>query len=347
MGAALDLGLDLGALAGCYVVIGLIAVLLIVLEGLDGVLNISILGVRPFGFLADAIRGTLIAGLKDAQAGVEAAAAGFEAGLLDALTLLIGIPLLGVLGVKKALQYLWNSALPSLVDSITDPITRTANEALTKTESLAASIPDVVAAIGTEIDAKVAAGVRDAETYTATNVLAGIRTAEQYADQAVSKLQAAENAAIDNAVDIANAAKAAGLAAAKEAQTAAEAYAAKTVASAAAAIQTALDQVKAIAVGAEGDLTDFESYVKGLGLPGLIAGETALATLVALVLADTGLENASCRGKVKQICQTDATVWEDLLGGLLAIGFGFTLPELVATARPLIGAGEALIREAA
>lgn len=79
----------------------------------------------------------------------------------------------------------------------------------------------------------------------------------------------------------------------------------------------------------------------------LAIGLASVTALVGVIASESGLENASCRAKVKNVCQTDAAAFADLLGGLAAIGFGFSLAEMVEVAVPLIGVLEPIMREAA
>jgi hypothetical protein len=213
-----------------------------------------------------------------------------------------------------------------------------------------------------------------------SNIRAGVAEAEGFASTAVGKLRTAEDAAIDTAVSLANAANAAGIAAsagalataeheiaaasaaalgaAAGALTTAEDFAARQAAAvradalaAAAGVEAAvtgsLDVVRSIAIGAENELKDLEGIYGALGTATLIASIPALATIVHAIASEAGLENQSCRSKVKDICRTDPSAWEDLLGGLVALGFVFSLPELVKIATPMAEGLAAVVREAA
>lgn len=77
------------------------------------------------------------------------------------------------------------------------------------------------------------------------------------------------------------------------------------------------------------------------------ATAAAVATAaVAATVALAGLDNAECAGKVKQICSTDLSQWENLLAGLALVGGIFSLAELADIARPLVHDLEGVIAEA-
>jgi hypothetical protein len=320
---------------------------------------------RPFKFIADAIENGIIEPLNDLRAKSDAEIARGLSGLVDDLAVVLGLFLVLGLIVKAALSYLWNHALSPFIHAITDPIRGDAHRALAEVESLAGTVAADLVRAEHYADAAAAGAVAAAISYADRVALGAEHAAERYADDAVAKLRSAEDSAIANAVEIADAAKAAGLAAAAGALataereisagvTAAERYAAttaaavaaagaKSLAEAEAAASTALAQVKAIAIGAEGDLTDLEAYIKSLGLPAVIAGVGALATVVTIALAETGLENASCRTKVKGICGTDPAAWAALLAGAAVLGVSFDLGDIVDAALALLDETTTLI----
>jgi hypothetical protein len=82
-------------------------------------------------------------------------------------------------------------------------------------------------------------------------------------------------------------------------------------------------------------------------LAGLLAAVPILAQLVRVLARESGLENAECRGKVKNICTTDPALWEGLLATLVAVGFAYSLDELAAIARPVLADLEPVVRKAA
>lgn len=79
----------------------------------------------------------------------------------------------------------------------------------------------------------------------------------------------------------------------------------------------------------------------------LAIGLASVTALVGVIASESGLENASCRAKVKNVCQTDAAAFADLLGGLAAVGFAFNLSELYEVAEGLVGDLSGVIAQAA
>lgn len=85
------------------------------------------------------------------------------------------------------------------------------------------------------------------------------------------------------------------------------------------------------------------------GLGTLTAGAAIAATYAAVttIATEAGLTRPECRGKVKQICATDPAQWANLLGGLAALGFAFSLHDLYHEAETLVGDLAGVIKEAA
>lgn len=329
-------------------------------------INLPLIG-RPFSGIANTIQNAIVGPLDDLRSKSDAGIAKGLSDLEGSLELLIGLAGLLGLGVYKALKYLWGTALHPFITAITNPIKTTADNALSDVEALTKTVADDLTKAESYAKAQAADALDSAKTYADQQATAAKTAAESYADQAVAKLRTAEDTAIANAVDLANAAKAAGLAAAAAVQTkleaevttaesqakidaagaesAAEAFAASAVAQSEAVASTAIAQVKAIAIGATGDLTDFESYIGSLSLPDLIASTAAVAALLTVVLTDTGLDNASCRAKVKGICGTDPIAWASLLAGVVALGVSFDLADIVTAALAILGDVDSLISD--
>lgn len=235
-------------------------------------------------------------------------------GLLDSLAVLVGLAALLGLGVKAALEYMWNHSLEARVVSW---IAREISKIHLPHIDVAAITRAITATILATVRADIAAVRRDlakAEAVAASATTAALHTAERYADTAVAALRTAEDAAIADAARIAHQAEG----------------------EAAGAVSAAVAAAQAVAVPVEHELNALDAYIKSLGLTALVASIPALATLVNALAVETGLENAECRGKVKQICGTDPNAWSDLLGGLAAIGFAFSLRELYDLARPVV-----------
>jgi len=130
-------------------------------------------------------------------------------------------------------------------------------------------------------------------------------------------------------------------------------------------VQTVADELDAVRrdlAAAEGAVAGELPELPGLGydalrdafgrldlerLAGLLGAGALTGYLVQALAREAGLADAECRGKVKQICATDAAAWENLLAGLVALGFAFSLRELYDVARPLVDELAPVIAQAA
>lgn len=129
---------------------------------------------------------------------------------------------------------------------------------------------------------------------------------------------------------------------------AAEALASQAIAATSGAAATALEAVKAIAVGAEDELETLTGTLGVTGTAALIASIPALATLVHALATESGLENESCRTKVKGICQTDPLRWAALLAAIGAVGLEtMDFSQMVGYARGLVSEGVDLVEKVA
>lgn len=249
----------------------------------------------PVKKIADNAEGKLARGLLSLAGALE---------LVGALAILLGA------GIYKGLGYLWHTALKPYVSAIVNPVRTIATNAIHRLDTLAGTVADDLAKAEAYADAKATKALTDARHYAESVALTAAHAAEQYADEAVAKVRAAEDAAVAQAVAIA--------------------HTAETDA------QAAYDHAKAYAdtitapIGAE--VTQLDHYIKGLGLDALVAAVPALATLVNTIAAESGLDGAECRSKVKGICGTDPNVWGNLLGLLAPLGLALSLRELAAVA---------------
>lgn len=369
MGEALEAGYDLGALALCFLAIAALLLVKGVVSAVAGILDFSVLGYRPLKGVAVALENNVIGALDDAIKGVEKVTAKFESGLIDSFGLLIAIPVLLYLGIKAALSYLWSSALKPIIHSIVDPVKALADKAASRVTSLEATVANNLSSAESYARARATEAVSTAKAYVESritaaeltlrgDIAAALAAAFAYADTAVSKLRAAEDAAVASAVGLAAEAKHAGELAGQAALAAAEAELGPEIAAVRAVDAQALAQLdaagKAALAGLEGvvinvgdDLSAIEGAIGAVGAGALIASIPAIATLVHAIATEAGLENAECRQKVKGICGTNTGAWTGLLEGLAAIGFAFSLEELVKVATPMVGELAPIIAKAA
>jgi hypothetical protein len=247
------------------------------------------------------------------------------AGTAESLQNLIFYPARLFAGVHAALTYLWNTAIPQYVRAQLSPITTEISNLAGRLTADVAGLRSSISSALSQAEGYTDAGVRDVRSYVDSRVVNALAQAEAYADEAVSKLRSAEDTAVAQAVSIATTAERDAAAAFDQAK----AYAGQLVAPVA------------------GDLTALEDYIKSLGIPAIAAGAVATAALLTQALADTGLENADCRSKVKGICGTDPTRWLGLLEGIAALGLAFDLRALVKVANEIAPAATAIVKTAA
>ena len=79
----------------------------------------------------------------------------------------------------------------------------------------------------------------------------------------------------------------------------------------------------------------------------ITAAVGVLSTAVAAIEAISFIQPGPCRDNVNQLCGVDGSALAGLLGGLAALGIGFSLEELAKLAAPMIEELEPLIRQAA
>lgn len=226
-------------------------------------------------------------------------------------------------GVTKALTFAWDKAIPASIKDAVHPVSVTAHNALAKAEGAATAISDEVVDRAEAIRVQAGQTLTDADTFARANIAVAKDDAMRYADSAVAKLQGIEDKAVRDAIELAKAGE-------------------QSVAEAATA---AIAVVDGIARGAQGDVIDVWKYIDRIGLAGLVASIPALAVLVNTIAQESGLENESCRTKVKGICGTDPAAWESLLLGIAAVGVGFSLGDIIEAAGNLVDDAGGLLAE--
>lgn len=78
-------------------------------------------------------------------------------------------------------------------------------------------------------------------------------------------------------------------------------------------------------------------------LGGLVGGLALLRSMTGTLATEAGLDNANCRGKVKDICGTNGNLWKDLLGALVVTEVGLHWRSMIR----LVGEGANIALEAA
>lgn len=246
-------------------------------------------------------------------------------GVADSVQTAITYPAALLTGVREAVTYLWHTALPTATATALTPVNKAVSDLAGRVTRDAALVEAKVGAARADAHSYADAKLAEARSYTEAQVASAVIATEAYADEAVSKLRTAEQAAVAQAVSIATTAENDATAAFDQAK----AYAGQLVAP----------------VGRE--VSQLDSYIKGLDVPAIAAGATATAALVTALLADTGLSNSECRNKVKGICGTDPNAWVGLLAGIAFMSGALSLREILPPARVIFAATKDLIEQAA
>lgn len=190
--------------------------------------------------------------------------------------------------------------------------------------SLIATVEDRISAVVQSIPAYVERGVSEAEGYADKVANDAYANAIAYVDSTEAELRTALSSTIATAASLADTAE-------KDAQ---------------AALSQAGEAIADIAPPVGKTLSDFENYVNGLGLAGIITAVPALSLLLTQVLTETGLQNEDCRSKVKGICGTNPQAWGDLIAGIAAAGILLDFKMIVRAAGELSTAAVPLIKSA-
>lgn len=345
---AVEAGYDLGVISLCVLALGLLLLTKGALHAVFSVVhNIGALGFYPFRGIESSVRGAVDDALDTAIKGVEKTTARFFSGLIDSLAILVGVTLIVLILVKDALAYLWNHALVPLIKFYLDPIGTIARAANSKTTTLSGTVADNLTEAESYAKARAADAYAAAVATIRPEIAAGVSAAKRYASGAVEQLRAVEAAAVADALRIAQEGIQAVELEARAEFTQAVNDAQALVKGAEAVGAAALSTVKSIAIDAQHELDVIAAGRDAVGLAALIAAIPAIGTLLHAIATESGLENQSCRSKVKDICATDPNQWANLLGGLAAIGIAFNLRELRDVATTLVGDLSAVIKEAA
>ncbi len=329
MPAAIEGAVDLVAVACVLLLIGMLMAVRYTLTPLVAVLDVSILGVRPFGHLANAVRNTVLAWCQSGIGSLVRILSDLFHGMAWAVRWQLHAITDFAHAVEHSFDLLWRHAIVGLAASITKGLAK----AVAKAEA-------DVAALGHTVTAEVKA----AEALAVKEVAAALAKAERFA---TSEAERAASAALQTALaDIHTLSTAVGdLAASLDARltglageigselSAAEQYAnARAAAAERAAAGEVSDAVAQLDQLIAGTAAGLEAEIGAITLPNvadLAAAVAAVTATVALVLTETGLDSPAWRAKVKGICGTNPLEWAGLLAGLAAFGGLPTLRQLV------------------
>lgn len=217
-------------------------------------------------------------------------------------------------GTNDALSYLVHTKIPAVIDAAIRDVTKEAAGAMALAKTVDQTLSKDVARLDSTIDARVADAIKTAEAATAT----AVKSVRNEIGADVTQLRNEISAAVHGATSAAESAATVALDKLQAAESAAVG---------------ALDRAEGATAG---ELRDLIAEIPFTDIAAVIAAVPVLTALVRTLEAETGLENESCRSKVKQICATDPNVWTQLLTGLAPLGLVFSLRELVEVARPII-----------
>lgn len=315
MPALLD-GVDLLAIAGVWLLIGLLMVVSYTFGRLAFILDVGILGVHPFRGISRAIESTIVAGCNDGIAVLQDVARDLWHGLTWSVGFLVdGIKDLAN-GTEDALTYLTEHLLIQKVNAAIKWIADSVPDLETRVETLAIdAIKD-----GIVIEGKIQ-----------STAVATLETAERKAAGIVTGLRheiAADfhNLRHDLALDI------------KAAKVDAEAVGRDAISALASAEETAIAGVRDAESATAQGLRDLLDSIPLTDIATVIAAVPIVKALLTTVLSESGLDGESCRSKVKGICGTDSELWGELVGGLVAVDFALNIREIVEAGNFIVGA---------
>lgn len=207
-----------------------------------------------------------------------------------------------------AFRFAHNTVIPDIVHAVVDPTIATVSALDARADA---------------IERDLHTGLAKAEHVAVTSAAAALSTAERdIADlgrgieadiaERLDRLHAEIDKGINDAVGVA------------------ERQGAQAIDALRTAEQAAINQAEGVGALA---LDEIHKLAGGLDLTtiaGLLAAIPLLNTLVQTLATETGLSNAECRAKVKQVCSTDPQRWSRLLG---LMGLSLVWPGLIEFVR--------------
>lgn len=318
-------GIDLALLLGVFMLIATLAVIGWTFKQLANVLNFSVLGVHPLRHVATAIENTIVAGC---NAGIKEldkwAIALWHWAVWSFGFIVHGFEDLAN-GIEHGLSYFRRTVLPNVI-----------NASLADISKVAGGVAGLAVTLGKDVkrlDARIDGIVKGFGAQFATHIHSWWRDAHK----AVSK-------------EIGDAVSALPAVWAKDIQTAIAAIpipgntAADVLTGAA---EKALEAAQAEAQAARDDVKKLLNEINPTDIAAVISGFVLLRAAVNTLEAETGLENESCRSKVKGICATDSGAWNDLLALAAPFGLAFGLRAMYEPAREIVHGLSDVMREVA
>lgn len=317
--------IDLAALAGVMILMGLLVVVGYTFTKLADVLNFSVLGIHPLQHVATAINNTIVAGCNAGINTLDRWAIALWHGLFTAWNIFVeGLKDLAN-GTETAFKWVTGTAIPNVVNAAINPIKLDVTIAKNALESITGNIGALSSdfhALANGLDNTIARSINawyrgihpdiTNEIHAAIHAMSGavsgeisaqVGNAENLASSAIASLRTAETAVTD-------------------ALTTAENATAK-------------------------ELRDLADSIPLTDIAAVAAAVPIIREMVRVLETETGLDNAICRQKVKGICGTNISSWESLLAGLAPLALAFSLREIVETARPIMRETQDIIERVA
>lgn len=297
---------DLVALCGILLLMGLLAATAYTFSRLASAINVSIFGSHPFAGVAHSIDSVIVAGCNDGIKALGSVAhdlwAGAKWSFNEVVKAIMAIPR----GVHDALTYLWKTAMPAYVKaslslihtkitaleaSVSNVTNELGNDILaldsriktTATATLASATKLIESRIG-DVERSVTSELTTIKAAVEQDIKTAVHGAESTGSEALSKLRAAENAAIDSL---------------NQAETATAA-----------------------------DLRNLTNQIPFTDITAVIAAVPLLKAALNTLESEAGLERPECRAKVKGICGVDPSEWANLLEDIALIGVGLSLRDI-------------------
>lgn len=303
--------LDLAALMAVLVALALVFLAYKVSQSVAGVLNFSILGVHPLSNVAKALENSIVSWLSSAVNELETVARD----LFHGLTWMWGEFLDGINAMtthtEQAFNLLWGTSVPAYINAAVRPFISAVNAVSASAEATARLVAREVNRLDAKIENTASATAKTLQR----DITSAVKQEAVSIDAEIRAIRSSIDQAIDHALQLARAEG-----------------------------RTAIDELRGVenaAIGAiraaEGATADeLHGLIGSLNpaeIAGIVAAVPLLAQLVQTITAESGLDNAACRSKVKGICGTDPSDWGWLLAGAGAIGFGLTLAEIIGAGR--------------
>lgn len=284
-------------------------------RSIAGVMNFSVLGVHPLANVGRALEDSVVTWLGKAVDDLQDVARD----LWHGLTWMWGEFLDGinsfVAHTEDAFQLLWGTSIPAYVKAALRPL----DNAIDQVSAFQSNLSKYVYAAEDRLDAKIASTAKATARTIDREVGKAIDTATEGIDAEIRAIRSSVDQAIDHALNLARSESQQALGELRSAENAAIG-----------------------ALGSAQDLTSRELHdllgrIDPTQIASIVAAVPLLATLVNTLAAESGLDNAACRSKVKGICGTDPSDWGMLLAGIGVFGVAFDFQDLLVAGQELIG----------